>query len=161
MKNKFFFTAGIVGMLSGVASGATDVANKGWFGEQRPYMVLCGGWQFGKAEPGISLNVPSDTANASVKKSLKSAWAGSFEFGTSHFEDRLLCGIELGYFTGEFKLNESLGGTAGQRFVQTEILRISLRSEMLHCCGILENGRFGTAVSAAVSYGGIAKSRRR
>ena len=103
----------MVGMLSGVASGATDGANKGWFGEQRPYMVLRGGFQFGKAEPGISLDVAANPANASVKKSLKSAWAGSVEFGTSHFEDRLLCGIELGYFTGEFKLNESLGGIAG------------------------------------------------
>ena len=76
-------------------------------------MVLRGGFQFGKAEPGISLDVAANPANASVKKSLKSAWAGSVEFGTSHFEDRLLCGIELGYFTGEFKLNESLGGIAG------------------------------------------------
>lgn len=82
-------------------------------GEQRPYMVLRGGFQFGKAEPGISLKVPPDTANASVKKSLKSAWAGSFEFGTSHFEDRLLCGIELGYFTGKFKLHEPLGAIPG------------------------------------------------
>ena len=100
-------------LLLGVASGATDGSNKGWFWEQRPYMVLRGGWQFGKAEPGITLNVPPNTANASVKKSLKSAWAGSVEFGTSHFEDRLLCGIELGYFTGEFKLNESLSGIPG------------------------------------------------
>ena len=113
MKPKFFFTAGMVGMLSGVAFGATDGADKGWFSEYRPYMVLRGGWLFGKAEPGISLNIPPNTANASVKKSLKSAWAGSVEFGTSHFEDRLLCGIELGYFTGEFKLNESLGSIAG------------------------------------------------
>ena len=100
-------------MLSGVASGATDGADKGWFSEYRPYMVLRGGWLFGKADPGISLNVLPNTESASMKKSLKSAWAGSFEFGTSHFEDRLLCGIELGYFTGEFKLNESLGGIAG------------------------------------------------
>jgi hypothetical protein len=113
MKNKFFFTAGMVGMLSGVTSGTTDEANKGWFQEYRPYMVLRGGWQFGKAESGFSLNVPPNTVDASVKKNLKSAWAGSVEFGTSHFEDRLLCGIELGYFTGKFKLNESLGSIVG------------------------------------------------
>jgi len=110
----FFITAGMLGMLSlGVAFGATDGANKGWFGEQRPYMVLRGGFQFGKAEPGISLDVAANPANASVKKSLKSAWAGSFEFGTAHFDERLLCGIELGYFTGKFKLHEPLGAIPG------------------------------------------------
>jgi len=98
---KIFFTAGVIGMLSCVASGATDGSNKGWFGEQRPYMVLRGGWQFGKAEPGISLNIPPNTANASVKKSLKSAWAGSGEFGVSCFDDRVSVGLELGYFTGK------------------------------------------------------------
>ena len=113
MKNKFFFTAGMVGMLSGVASGATDGVDKGWFSEYRPYMVLRGGWQFGKAEPGITLSIPPNTESTSVKKSLKSAWAGSVEFGTSHFEDRLLCGIELGYFTGKFKLHEPLGAIPG------------------------------------------------
>ena len=44
-----------------------------------------------------------------VKKSLKSAWAGSFEFGTAHFDERLFCGIEFGYFTEKFSLNESFG----------------------------------------------------
>ena len=48
MKNKFFFTTGMVGMLSGVASGAGDGANKGWFSEYRPYMTVRGGWQFGE-----------------------------------------------------------------------------------------------------------------
>lgn len=77
-------------------------------------MVLRNGWLFGKAELGVSLNIPPNTENASVmKKNLKSAWVGSFEFGTSHFEDRLLCGVEFGYFTGKFKLNEPLGATAG------------------------------------------------
>lgn len=114
MKNKFFFTAGIVGMLSGVAFGATDGADKGWFSECRPYMVLRGGWLFGRVEPGISLNIPPNTTSASVKKSLKSAWVGSFEFGTAHFDERLLCGIELGYFTGKFKLNEPIGAVPGE-----------------------------------------------
>ena len=88
-------------MLSGVASGATDGSNKGWFHEYRPYMVLRGGFQFGKAEPGITLNIPPNTESASVKKSLKSAWAGSGEFGVSLCEDRVLVGLELGYFTGK------------------------------------------------------------
>lgn len=102
--------AGLVGMLPTVGFAAsTDGSDKGWFQEYRPYIVLRGGWQFGKAEPGISLNVPPNTENASAKKSLKSAWAGSFEFGTARFEDRLLCGVELGYFTGKFRLNETLG----------------------------------------------------
>ena len=112
MKSKFFFTAGMVGMLSGVAFGATDRADKGWFQEYRPYMVLRGGWLFGRAEPGISSNIPPNTVGASVKKSLKNAWAGSFEFGTARFEDRLFCGVEFGYFTGKFKLNEPLGDIA-------------------------------------------------
>ena len=109
MKNRFFFTAGIAGMLSGVAFGATEGANKGWFSEYRPYVAVRGGWLFGKAEPGLSLSVPPNTLNMNTKKSLKSAWAGSVEFGTSHFDDRVFCGVEFGYFTGEFKLNEPLG----------------------------------------------------
>ena len=68
MKSRFLFTAGMVGMLSGVASGATDGANKGWFGEQRPYMVLRGGFQFGKAEPGITLNIPRVAGSNSVRR---------------------------------------------------------------------------------------------
>lgn len=109
MKNRFFFTAGIAGVLSGVAFGATKGANNGWFSEYRPYVAVRGGWLFGKAEPGLSLSVPPNTLNMNTKKSLKSAWAGSVEFGTSHFDDRVFCGVELGYFTGEFKLNEPLG----------------------------------------------------
>ena len=104
VKNKLFFTAGMIGMLSGTVFGASDGADKGWFQEYRPYMVSRGGFQFGKAEPGLTAPV-----NASVKKSLKSAWAGSFEFGTSHFDDRVFCGVELGYFTGKFSLNKTLG----------------------------------------------------
>ena len=46
------------GMLSGVAFGATEGANKGWFSEYRPYVAVRGGWLFGKAEPGLSLSVP-------------------------------------------------------------------------------------------------------
>lgn len=45
-------------MLSGVAFGATEGANKGWFSEYRPYVAVRGGWLFGKAEPGLSLSVP-------------------------------------------------------------------------------------------------------
>ena len=59
-----------------------------------------------KAEHGISLSIPPNTTSASVKKSLKSAWAGSFEFGTAHFDERLFCGIELGYFTGKFSFSK-------------------------------------------------------
>lgn len=105
VKNKLFFTAGMIGMLSGTVFGASDGADKGWFQEYRPYMVSRVGFQFGKAEAGITAPV-----SASVKKSLKSAWAGSVEFGTSHFEDRVFCGVELGYFTGKFSLNETLRG---------------------------------------------------
>ena len=76
-------------MLSGVSSGAADGANKGWFQEYRPYMVLRGGFQFGKAESGVSIS--PNTERASVKKSIKSAWAGSFEFGTAQFDERGLC----------------------------------------------------------------------
>ena len=108
VRNKFIFTAGMLGMLSGTVFGASDGADKGWFQEYRPYMVSRGGFQFGKAEPGFTLNVPPHAEGTSVKKSLKSAWAGSVEFGTSHFDDRVFCGVELGYFTGKFSLNETL-----------------------------------------------------
>jgi hypothetical protein len=99
----------MIGMLSGTVFGASDGADKGWFQEYRPYMVSRGGFQFGKAEPGFTLNVPPHAGSASVKKSLKSAWAGSVEFGTSHFDDRVFCGVEFGYFTGKFSLNETSG----------------------------------------------------
>ena len=43
MKNKFFFTAGVIGMLSGVASGATDGAEVDYGREWAPYVTLRGG----------------------------------------------------------------------------------------------------------------------
>ena len=47
MKNKFFFTAGMIGMLSGVASGAADGADVDYGREWSPYVTLRGGWLFG------------------------------------------------------------------------------------------------------------------
>ena len=101
MKNKFFFTAGMVGMLAGVASGATDSAEVDYSREWSPYMTLRGGWLFGedvKCDFTIS-DHPEN--NRSSKESTKSAWSGSGEFGVSCFDDRVFIGLELGYFTGK------------------------------------------------------------
>ena len=48
MESKFFFTAGMLGMLSGVALGATDGAEVGYVREWSPYVTLRGGWLFGE-----------------------------------------------------------------------------------------------------------------
>ena len=101
MKNKFFFTAGMLGVLSGMASGATDGMDKGWFSEYRPYMTLRGGWLFGGDVEGDYTVTTRPEDNRSPKESIKNAWSGSGEFGVSCFDDRVFVGLELGYFTGK------------------------------------------------------------
>ena len=112
MKPKFFFTAGMVGMLSGVAFGATDGADKGWFQEYRPYMVLRGGWLFGGKTKynyhwvGHDITVPPQPdgeESVGNGKNFGSAWSGSGEVGVSFCGDRVSVGLELGYFTGKGK----------------------------------------------------------
>jgi len=48
MKNKLFFTAGMVGMLSGVAFGATDGVEMEYGREWNPYVTLRSGWLLGE-----------------------------------------------------------------------------------------------------------------
>lgn len=111
MRSRFLFTAGIVGVLSsGVASRADVDYDREW----SPYATLRGGWLFGgkaKYNQSVKPGAANDAVLSEDKKSLKSAWSGSAEFGCSCFEDRLLIGLELGYFTGKtaFERTEDLG----------------------------------------------------
>ena len=101
MKPKFFFTAGVIGMLSGVASGVTDGSDVDYEREYSPYMTLRGGWLFGgDAKFDFTISDHPEN-NKSSKESTKSAWSGSGEFGVSCFDDRVFIGLELGYFTGK------------------------------------------------------------
>jgi len=109
MKSRFLFTAGVIGMLSGVASGATAEIDYGR--EWNPYVTLRGGWLFGGDVKGDWVDThPED--NRSWKKSIKNAWSGSGEFGVSCFDERISVGLELGYFTGKaaFELLPGGGG---------------------------------------------------
>lgn len=108
LKGRFLFTAGIVGVLSsGVASRADVDYEREW----NPYVTLRGGWLFGgdvkSSDCATQLGAKK---NGDRKGSLKSAWSGSGEFGVSLCEDRVLVGLELGYFAGkarhEFDANE-------------------------------------------------------
>ena len=88
-------------MLSGMASGATDGTDKGWFSEYRPYMALRGGWLFGGDVKGDYSMSARPENNRSLKENIENAWSGSGEFGVSCFDDRVFIGLELGYFTGK------------------------------------------------------------
>ena len=105
MKNRFFFTAGIVGMLSGVASGATDGAEVDCGRDWSPYVTVRGGWLFGKCK---SCGGGDDLFPDVMQKSVKHAWAGSGEMGLSFYEDRVFVGFELGYFHEKATLYEEL-----------------------------------------------------
>lgn len=105
-------------MLSGVASGAEDGANKRWFEEYRPYMAVRGGWLFGKAKYGIWAKDAVGTVSCDVGRSLGNAWSGSAELGYAFYDDRLFVGLEVGYFTGKIEdvsLNLNLGGPLAER----------------------------------------------
>ena len=112
MKNRFFFTAGIVGMLSGVASGATDGADVGYGREWNPYVTLRGGWLFGGKAEGDFSESDHPEKNSNLKETIKNAWSGSVEFGVSCFDDWVFAGLELGYFTGKvnFKIQDEHDG---------------------------------------------------
>ena len=105
MKNKFFFTAGMVGMLSGVALGATDGAEMEYGREWSPYVTLRGGWLFGKYK---SCGYGEDLFPDVIEKSVKHAWSGSGEMGLPFYEDRVFVGLELGYFHEKATLHEEL-----------------------------------------------------
>ena len=87
MRNKFFFTAGIVWILSGVASGATDGADAvDYEREWKPYVTLRGGWLFGgKTKYSDCMSQLVDKRNGEREESLGGAWSGSGEFGVSVF----------------------------------------------------------------------------
>ena len=111
MRSRFLFTAGIVGVLS---SGVTSRADVDYEREWNPYVTLRGGWLFGgkaKYNQSVKPKADFDAVLSEDKKSLRSAWSGSAEFGCSCFEDRLLIGLELGYFTGKtaFERTENIG----------------------------------------------------
>ena len=106
MESKFFFTAGVVGMLSGVASGATDGADVDYGWDWRPYIMLRGGWLFSGDVKGDFTAGAHPEDNRSLKENIKNAWSGSEEFGVSCFDERVFVGLEFGCFTGKFKLNE-------------------------------------------------------
>ena len=110
MKNKFFFTAGMVGMLSGVASGATGDAEMEYGREWSPYVTLRGGWLFSGDVKGDFTMSDYPGNNKSSKENIKNAWSGSGEFGVSCFDERISVGLELGYFTGKATFEESLAG---------------------------------------------------
>ena len=101
MGSKFFFTAGIVGMLSGVASGATDGAEVDCGRDWSPYVTVRGGWLFGGDVKGDFTVSDQPENNKSSKENIKNAWSGSGEFGVSCFDERVFVGLELGYFTGK------------------------------------------------------------
>lgn len=102
MRIKFFFTAGIVGILSGVASGATDGADVDYGRDWSPYVTLRGGWLFGGGVKGdYIVSTHHLENNKSSKENIKNAWSGSGEFGVSCFDDRVFFGLRLGYFTGK------------------------------------------------------------
>ena len=118
MKNKFFFTAGIVGMLSSVASGADVDYGREW----NPYVTLRGGWLFGKRSGSYDFaadRVAGDLPAWDCKKSIGSALSGSCEWGVSCWDERLLIGLELGYFTWESRISIDFDRTnaGGGRYV--------------------------------------------
>jgi opacity protein-like surface antigen len=101
MRSRFLFTAGIVGVLSsGVASRADVDYEREW----NPYVTLRGGWLFGgkaKYNQSVKPKAADDAVLSEDKKSLKSAWSSSAEFGVALCEDLVSVGLELGYFTGK------------------------------------------------------------
>ena len=112
MKNKFIFTAGMVGMLSGAASGATDGADVDYGREWSPYVTLRGGWLFGGktkynyhwvGHDATGFPVADDEKSVGSSKNFGSAWSGSGEVGVLFFEERVSVGLELGYFSGTGK----------------------------------------------------------
>ncbi len=98
-------------MLSGVSLGATSSSEVDYGREWNPYVTVRGGWLFGgKTKYVDRLTQGPAEKKGDRKESLKSALSGSGEFGVSLCEDRVLVGLELGYFTGkakhEFDANE-------------------------------------------------------
>ncbi len=108
MKGRFLFTAGMVGMLSGVASGATGGSDIDYEREYNPYVTLRGGWLFGGktkynyhwvGHDATMVPALDDEKSVGSSKNFGSAWSGSGEVGVSFYEDRVSVGLELGYFT--------------------------------------------------------------
>ena len=121
MRSKFFFTAGMVGMLSGAAFGATDGAEVDYGREWAPYVTLRGGWLFGKMKNDIDW-ADENGRHRSIKENLKHAWSGSCEFGIARWDEKISVGLELGYFTGKtegkerFNIPADINGRASFEF---------------------------------------------
>lgn len=126
VKNKFFFTASMVGMLSGVALGVTDGSDVDYGQEWNPYVTLRGGWLFGGKTKYNYHWVGHDTAvppqpdgeeSVGNGKNFGSAWSGSSEVGVSLCEERVSVGLELGYFSGTGKTAFTGGRLSDYSFV--------------------------------------------
>ena len=96
---------------------ASDGAEIDYGREWAPYVTVRGGWLFGKAKYNHYVTWRDAVDGNNIKKSIKSAWSGSAEIGSS-CDDRVFVGWELGYFTGKMK---GLAGTdsvatGGNRF---------------------------------------------
>ncbi len=93
---------GVVGMSAITGLKASDGGSEVDYGrEWNPYVTVRGGWLFGKAKYNDYVTF-GNTVDHSIKKSIKNAWSGSAELGTS-YDDRVFVGLELGYFTGKMK----------------------------------------------------------
>ena len=94
---------GLVGVLMIGSLNAADDSDceRDW----KLCVTLRGGWLFGgKAKYSDHLYEPAATnIYGDRKKSLKSSWSGSGEFGVSLCDDRVFAGLELGYFAGKSK----------------------------------------------------------
>ena len=114
MKNKLLLTTSLAGMLTTVGlSAVRNGAEVEGVREKNPYVTVRGGWLFGKTKYGIWGRDGGGVASSDVEKSIGNAWSGSAEFGYTLYDDRLLVGLELGYFTGKIKdVSLSLGGVA-------------------------------------------------
>ena len=113
--------AGMIGMLSGVALGATDRADIDYGRNWSPYVTLRGGWLFGKVENDIDWT-GADGSRRSIKENLKHAWSGSCEFGIARWDEKISVGLEFGCFTGKmegkerFDIPADLNGRASFEF---------------------------------------------
>ena len=126
MKSRFFFRAGIIGILSGVASGATDDAEVDYGRDWSPYVTLRGGWLFGE----YKMRDHYDIGDWNWKRSTESGWLYSAEAGIACFEDRVFLGLELGSF-GE-KVHDNLRCNPPEVFPMVRVDKISADGKIKH-----------------------------
>lgn len=108
--------------------------------EWSPYVTVRGGWLFGKAKYSEYIKALNGTSGFDIKKSIKNAWSGSAEFGTS-YDDRVFVGLELGYFTGKMK------DVAGAEWIAAGVNRVDMTWK-----GDGEVGNFFGACNVTLRY---------